>query len=94
MLRALAIAAALVGCTKITYVNTLLMPDGVEREHTGDFWFYGLIGHAEIWANRDCPLGVAQVVSQFTFGDLLYRTFTLGIYTPRTYVVECAAVRR
>jgi hypothetical protein len=93
MWRALAIAAALVGCTKVTYVNPLLMPDGVEREHTGDFYLYGLVGHADIWANLDCPQGVARVVSQFTFGDLVYRTFTLGIYTPRTYVVECAAVR-
>ena len=39
-----------------------------------------------------CPEGVARFGSEVTFPNWLAAFFTLGIYSPRTVIVRCAAV--
>ena len=88
---AAAIALAAPACNRVTYVNPHTTPSGVEVQHTGHFFLAGLVGHAQIWANRDCPNGVAGVQSRFSFLDVVLTTITLDIYTPRTYRISCGA---
>ncbi len=94
MVKALAVSAALLGaagCSKVTYLNSTTTPSGVVTEHTGRFFIGGLVGHADIWANQDCPHGVFKVLSRFSFVDIVLSLVTIDLYTPRTYTIECGA---
>jgi Bor protein len=93
MLKALLVSAALVSgaCYKVTYVNPGTAPSGVVQGTKGHFLIFGIVGTAEIHAEAMCPGGVHQVVSKESFIDLLLGAITIGIYTPRTYEIECAA---
>jgi len=88
---ALSLAAALAaGCNNVTYKDPTTIPSDISTETTGHFFLAGLVGHADVWADRSCPQGVATVHSEFSFVDELLTVVTLFIYTPRTYEVECA----
>ena len=92
MWKALLVSVALLaGCTRVTYVNTMVRPSGAGVVHTGNFFLFGLVGHADIWANQDCPRGVASVVSEFSPLDILLGLIMLELYTPRTYLIGCGA---
>lgn len=87
-----ALAAALVasGCHRVTYQTRLPRGDQVQ-EKVLDYWAFGLIGSHEVDLEALCPKGVhAWRTESIAWLDAL----TLGIYTPRRLVVECAGVKR
>jgi len=85
-----ALLASLAGCFATTF-HTGRVSGPVRHERALAFWFWGLSGSHEVDLDQLCPAGVArfQVVSAPL--DTLLDTVTLGIYSPRTAVVECAA---
>ena len=55
-----------------------------------NFFFLGLIGSGEVNLAEQCPRGVAAFDEKITIGNLLVSLITLGIYTPKTVLVNCA----
>lgn len=54
------------------------------------FFLGGLIGKHRVNVSEICQGGSAkQLQTQFSFLDILFRTITFGIYTPRTAKVWC-----
>jgi hypothetical protein len=93
-LMALVVAAALgAGCFKVTYQNPLLPPNGVVHEGTSRFFILALVGDERIPAYQMCPGGVSRIQTGLGFGDLLLHVITFGIYTPRSYEIECGGMR-
>ena len=91
--RALVLTIALAtqaGCFATTFTTGRASSDQ-RTERTLPFWFWGLSGAHDVDLDAICPGGVArfQVVSMPL--DTLLDTVTLGIYSPRTAVVECAS---
>jgi hypothetical protein len=98
--RALAIAALLAitvlpcGCHTVRYdTGRPASPRRVEL--TLHFYAWGL-GGQPVTVDLDalCPEGAARWRSGSTAGDWFLSVITLGLYTPRTVVVECAEVAR
>ena len=63
---------------------------GAHFEERQDFYALGLIGEQEIDLVKRCPRGVSSFGDVVSPLDLLFTIGTLGIYAPRTVVVECA----
>jgi hypothetical protein len=78
-------------CNKVTYQNPGTMPSGQTVSEKGWFFLWGLVGEKEIWANKMCPGGVAQIQSKESFLDLLIGGITGGLVAPRSYDIECGA---
>ena len=57
---------------------------------TASLYFFGLVG-AEVDTVADCPTGAAVIETQQTFVNGLLAVVTLGIYTPQTVTITCAA---
>lgn len=57
------------------------------RQH---FFLGGLVGEGSIDLARECPRGVASFGDRFTFVDVMLAIASVGIYTPRTVVINCA----
>ena len=75
------------GCHRLAY-QTRLPAGGKVHQQQHTYWFWGLVGKHEVDLDQLCPEGVAKVHSDdAAFG--LWNFFTLGIYVPRTLVVEC-----
>jgi hypothetical protein len=62
----------------------------VERPWTATYLF-GLVPAAAINTAAQCPTGVAIVETQQSFLNSLVGGLTLGIYTPQTVRITCAA---
>jgi len=92
-LAATLLALALTGCHTIRY-DTGRPPSPRHVEQKVHFFFWGLRGKPVIDLDAACPEGAARWKSQSTFGDWLLDVVTLGIYGPRTVVIECAEVAR
>lgn len=89
-MRAFLLAVSLsVACMNVTYINPAVPPGGQVFETTGHFFIFGLAGHETIAAYQMCPTGVAAVHSELDVGDVLLTVFTVGLYTPRTYFIQC-----
>lgn len=86
-------AALAAGCFKVTYQNPLLPPNGVTHDGTSGFFIAGLVGDARIPAYQLCPGGVSRIQTGLTFGDLVLTVITIGIYTPRSYEIDCGGMR-
>lgn len=73
-------------------VRTGAPPSGtvIERPWTATFVF-GLVPATAINTAAECPAGVAVVETQQTFLNGLVGVLTLGIYTPQTVRITCAA---
>lgn len=71
-------------------VETGLTPTGPVINRTAGVMFWGLAG-AEVDATAECASGVAVVETQQTFLNGLLAVVTLGIYTPQTVSITCAA---
>lgn len=52
---------------------------------------FGLVAAPEIDVTAQCPRGVAKVETQQTFVNGLVGLLTLGIYTPQSATITCAA---
>ena len=89
----LAALAALSGCYKTNFIHgdrPITAPLSVSQS----FYLFGLIGpDMPTRADRLCPAGVARIQTQASFVDSLISFVTLGIYSPRTVQVFCAAGR-
>jgi len=100
MLRRPAATAALLalsllasGCHTVRYeTGRPASPRHVEQKV--HFFFWGLAGKPVIDLEAACPEGAARWQSSATFGDWLADVVTLGIWGPRTVVIECAEVAR
>ena len=88
---ALAVLAS--GCHVVRYeTGRAASPRHVEQ--TVHFFFWGLAGKTTVDLDAACPEGVARWQSRATFGDVLADLLTLGIWSPRTVVLECVEVAR
>lgn len=90
---ALAAAVALAGCQTVQY-RTGRPASARHVVQTHHFFFWGLRGKAVVDLEAACPEGVARFRNQATAGDWFASVLTLGIWSPRTVVVECAEVAR
>jgi hypothetical protein len=54
-------------------------------------WIYGLVPPSTVETASRCPGGVARIETQVSFGNQLVSFLTLGIYTPMSIKVTCAA---
>ena len=87
----LALAVPLVsGCFTVRY-NTDKSAVGTHHEEGADFFLWGLVGEKVVSLDSICPQGVARWYNEATFLNGFLYFITLGIYAPRTIVVECAS---
>ena len=56
-------------------------------------WILGLVPAQEISVAAECPNGIARVETQQRFVNGLVALLTIGIYTPQTATITCAASR-
>jgi hypothetical protein len=90
LLWVLALAVSLAGCHHVAFRTRLPRGDEV-REKTVDYWLFGIVGQHEVDLDAMCPSGVAGWRAEsVAWVDIL----TLGIYSPRRVVVECAGVKK
>lgn len=84
-----ALLATQAGCFATTF-RTGRTGSGQVVERQVDSFFWGLVGEHVVELDLICPGGTArfEVVSKPL--DTLLDTVTLGLYSPRTVVVECA----
>src|SRR3954468_5461074 len=54
-------------------------------------WIFGLVAAQPIDVRQQCPNGVATVDTQESFANGLVGALTLGIYTPQSVKITCAA---
>lgn len=54
-------------------------------------WIYGLVAPSPVETMAKCPSGVSKVETQLSFVNQLVNFLTLGIYTPMSIKVTCAA---
>lgn len=88
VLLATALLALAPGCQTIRY-TTDQAGGGGRFEEKAPFFLWGLVGEKEVQMSKLCPRGPARWYSQQTFWDGAFEVTTLGIYSPRTIVVEC-----
>lgn len=88
---AVAAVLALSGCYHAT-IETGRAQSGtmVERKWAHSF-LYGLVPPSTVETASTCQNGVAKVETQLSFLNRVARFLTLGIYTPMTIQVWCAA---
>lgn len=82
------------GCHRVAF-QTRLPTGGRIQERQLAYWWWGTVGKHDVDLDELCPEGVAAFhVDDSAFG--LWNFVTLGIYVPRTLVVECtgAGVRK
>ena len=78
------------GCQTVSY-TTNRTGGGNRIEQNAPFFLWGLAGEKVVDMDALCPNGPARWYSQQTFLDGFLSTITLGLYSPRTIVIECAA---
>jgi len=93
ILGVLASAALVAGCFKVTYTDPRMPPNGIHVEGTTRFFLLALVGDERVPVYQLCPGGVSQIQSGLSFGDLVLTVITIGIYTPRSYEIECGGGR-
>lgn len=75
------------GCYQLNLKNGAAGGAPVERRQ--NLFALGFYGDPDIDLQRECPNGVANVATRFTAEDVLLTIASVGIYAPRTVVVEC-----
>jgi hypothetical protein len=93
--RALAVAAALAvaGCHAVRYDAG--RPASPRRyEKTIHFWMWGFKGDGRVDLDEACPEGVARFRSEARTLHWVAQVATIGFWSPRRVVVECAEVTR
>jgi len=93
--RALAagLALALAGCHAVRY-DAGRQPSQRRYETTVHFFFWGLSGKPKIDLDAACPEGAARFRNEAAPLHWIAEVATLGIWSPRRVVVECAEVLR
>lgn len=81
---------ALSGCYTAT-IETNLPPSNTKIEKNwAAGWIFGLVPPKTVETAAQCPHGVAKVVTQLSFANMLVGFLTLDIYVPMTIQVTCA----
>ena len=57
-------------------------------------WIFGIIAADPIDVRKECPSGVATVETQSSLPNSLVGLVTLGIFTPQSVKITCAAAGR
>lgn len=84
-------SVGLFGCYHAT-VNTGLTPSAeVYEKSFASGWIYGLVPPSTVETAAKCATGVARIETQLSFVNQLVNFLTLGIYTPMSIKVTCAA---
>ncbi len=86
---AAAAALALAGCHAVRY-DAGRPPSARRYERTVHFWLWGFKGDGRIDLDAACPEGVARFHSGASALQWVGEVVTLGFWSPRTVVVECA----
>jgi hypothetical protein len=94
---ALARPAALIAVLLLSACNhAYFVTDSAPGEtfvENNPFFLWGLVGENTVDTRQMCPHGVAEVHTYETVIDGLASGFTLGLYSPRTIEITCAAKR-
>lgn len=89
----LVLAVLASGCHTVRYdTGRVASPRHVEQKV--HFFLWGLVGKPVIDLEAACPEGVARWQSGSSAGDWFLDVLTLGLYGPRTVIIECAEVAR
>ncbi len=86
----LALLLSIASCGHLRY-RSALPPSGRVYEQRHNFFLGGLVGDAWIHLPSICPQGVHTLDVYHSLGNLFFSALTLGIYTPTTARVHCAA---
>ena len=89
MLGALALIAS--GCYHATIETAATPSPQTIEQGFASAWIAGLIPPKPVETAAKCPDGVAKVETQQSFVNGLVGILTLGIYTPMSIKVTCAA---
>jgi hypothetical protein len=90
-LQTLAPAVLLTACFhQVVQTGRTPGPTVVEKQWVNTFIF-GLVAAQPIDVRQQCPNGVATIETQESFANGLVGVLTLGIYTPQSVKVTCAA---
>ncbi len=82
---------AISGCYTATIETGRWPSIKVIEENWAACWLAGLIPPKTVEIAGRCPHGVAKVMTQHSFLNMLVMSFTFSIYTPMTIQVTCAA---
>ena len=84
-------AFLMTGCYhQVVQTGATPAPGNAVVQKTAGVMWWGLAG-AEVDTTAECPSGVATIETQQTFVNGLVGLITLGIYTPQTVTITCAA---
>ena len=78
-------------CYHATITTGLTPGTQTIQEDWAASWILGLVPPETVDAAAQCPNGVAQVETQLSFLNQLVGGITLGIFTPMSIKVTCAA---
>ena len=79
-------------CYHATLVDTNLEPSTrTVEDKWASSWIFGLVPPETVRTAEECPGGIARVETQLSFLNQLVGLLTIGIYTPMSIVVTCAA---
>lgn len=84
-----AVASSQIGCYSVRY-QTRTTEAGKRHEIPAHFFFWGLAGEKDVDLDAVCPEGPVRWSNHASAADVLLTLVTLGLYSPRTIVVECA----
>ena len=90
-LTAIGLIAMLGGCYHATVTTGAAPSTEVIEKGFASGWVYGLVPPSTIETASKCTNGVAQVETQLSFVNQRVGLLTLGIYTPMSIKVTCAA---
>lgn len=90
-LTAVGLITILSGCYHATVTTGATPSTEVVEQRFASGWVFGLVPPSTIETASKCTSGVAQVETQLSFVNQLVGLLTLGIYTPMSIKVTCAA---
>lgn len=82
-------ALALAGCHVVKYDTGRPVSPRVVTIPV-NYFFWGLAGRPVVDLDAACPEGAARWQNKATFGDAFLDVITVGIWSPRTVLIECA----
>jgi ABC-type glycerol-3-phosphate transport system substrate-binding protein len=88
-----ALALGLAACHAVRY-DAGRPPSQRRYEKTVHFWLWGLAGHPRVDLDAACPEGVARFRNEAGPLHWVAEVATVGLWSPRRVVVECAEVAR
>ena len=87
------LALSLAACHTVRY-DAGRPPSQRRYAETVHFYAWGLVGKPRIDLDAACPEGVARFRSEAAPHHWVAQVATLGLWSPRRVVVECAEVAR